>query len=488
MKMLMDDKTLTPNPTDFLVPESYQDWKSTMQKSFQEVLVKLLKYRFISPPTTSAVGEKLEIQLRVMGARELIAKDGRKRSSYCIIEYGGMEVKRKNWDRYETDAVDSLDPEWNQFLNLRIRSITDVIILSVGDRLKDHFLGQVTISVKEIVEESLRNGGIDRWMKLQHRDLKRKDIYVGGSIHVIVGLLEEDMKDSPMSYQKIQKLLDGLNVRYHSLYDILMRACLLLDIYTPRQRNVEVLSIESSNLLKCWASTWDISDVYQLTSHLKILFELFQQEKVSVFDILRVFHALYTHVKTHKNFSTEEFNTILAVLENIREKFCGIVVKYKEFFPENLPSKALESTVLVLRMIHKFPGYKEKHPEMKESPKDELRMILTEAAIGKFQRYKELTDPLDDSDANSVIEAIVKLAEHINEEIETDAKFYQSAFAQELDIVRLTAESLLKYFVLNLEDCGEVLSTDIAVSNAAEQVFALYKTIRMMSERYSGFG
>jgi hypothetical protein len=168
------------------------------------------------------------------------------------------------------------------------------------------------------------------------------------------------------------------------------------------------------------------------------------------------------------------------------KKYCSErVVKYKELFPENQPRGALESTILVLRMIHRFPTWREHHPETQESHRDELRIMIYEACMSKFQRFKELAAPLDETDVESVIEAINKLADLINEEIQQDVDYFQPAFAQELDIVRLTAECLLKHFVLALEDGGDVLGGDAAVANASHHVFQLYKTIRLMGERYA---
>jgi hypothetical protein len=161
------------------------------------------------------------------------------------------------------------------------------------------------------------------------------------------------------------------------------------------------------------------------------------------------------------------------------------VVKYKELFPQNQPRGALESTVLVLRMIHRFPTWRDRHPETQESHRDELRIMMYEACMAKFQRFRELAAPLDETDVESVIEAINKLADSINDEIQQDAEYFQPAFAQELDIVRLTAECMLKHFVLTLEDGGDVLGGDAAVSTASHHVFQLYKTIRLMGERYA---
>jgi hypothetical protein len=51
--------------------------------------------------------------------------------------------------------------------------------------------------------------------------------------------------------------------------------------------------------------------------------------------------------------------------------------------------------------------------------------------------------------------------------------------------VRLTAENQLKYFVLTLEDCGDVLSGEEAVTDASKTVFAFYKRVAAMNTRYA---
>ena len=176
---------------------------------------------------------------------------------------------------------------------------------------------------------------------------------------------------------------------------------------------------------------------------------------------------------------------IVDVFETMKENCNNRVTKYKELFPENQPPQALEKTILVLRMIHRFAAYKEAHPELPASFRDELRTLMTEACITKFQRFKELSTPLDETDVESVIDGINRLADLVNQEIESDVQYFQPAFSQELDIVRLTAENHLKYFTLTLEDGGDVLGGDAAVSNASHHVFALYKTLRLMAERYA---
>jgi hypothetical protein len=176
---------------------------------------------------------------------------------------------------------------------------------------------------------------------------------------------------------------------------------------------------------------------------------------------------------------------IIDVLEKMKGNCNNRVIKYKELFPENQPRQALESTILVLRMIHRFGPFKETHPELQASFRDELKILMTEACIAKFQRFKELATPLDEKDVESVIDGINKLADLVNQEIESDVQHFQPAFAQEIDIVRLTAENHLKYFTLILEDGGDILGGDAAVSTASHHVFELYRTLRLMAERYA---
>ncbi|RKO83581.1 hypothetical protein BDK51DRAFT_50831, partial [Blyttiomyces helicus] len=54
-----------------------------------------------------------------------------------------------------------------------------------------------------------------------------------------------------------------------------------------------------------------------------------------------------------------------------------------------------------------------------------------------------------------------------------------------MDIVRLTAETYLKYFVLTLESNAEIIASDDAVNSASKMVFDLYKRLRLMDDRYA---
>lgn len=176
---------------------------------------------------------------------------------------------------------------------------------------------------------------------------------------------------------------------------------------------------------------------------------------------------------------------MLTLLDEMRDFNRTRVTKYKEFYPKNEPVGVLEKTILILRMIHRFPLYKQAHKELPESFRDDLRGIMTEGCIARFQTFKEHTTPFDEGDVESVVQGLTKLAEMVCDEIEQDVKFFQPAFAQELDIVRLTAEIQLKYFILTLEDAGDVLEGEEAVTTASKTVFAFYKLVSKMNKRYA---
>ena len=104
------------------------------------------------------------------------------------------------------------------------------------------------------------------------------------------------------------------------------------------------------------------------------------------------------------------------------------VSSYKEHFPKNTPRRALETTILMLRMLHKNAIFREHHPDLPDSFREELRKIMTEASIDRFQRLRQLSLPLSDDDAESVIAGISQLAEMLVEEIELDSKYFAKPF------------------------------------------------------------
>ena len=58
--------------------------------------------------------------------------------------------------------------------------------------------------------------------------------------------------------------------------------------------------------------------------------------------------------------------------------YASQVSRYKEFYPKNHPPGALETTIVMLRMIYKNKLYKEENPELPESFREYLKNLMVE--------------------------------------------------------------------------------------------------------------
>ncbi|KAI8904792.1 hypothetical protein EDD86DRAFT_212795 [Gorgonomyces haynaldii] len=483
--VLRSDRTVSPLPEDFSTPEGFSGWRQSIRIPLQDMLAKMLKYRHLVKKEPTSQPPRLFF--KIVSARGIVSKEGRLRDIYCNIDCGDLEKLRKEKKRnvFQTDTIkQTLDPVWNQHLNLEMQSSRDDIKVEVWDRLKDHFLGQVIIPMDNLMRQCGRKDFVSSWYPLEPRESKYKDKYVGGEI-LIEAALEEDKNKGGNSFEQLQSKMDSFGVDPRALFRTLLRGCLLLDLGIPRDGRQEVLSEESVSLLKVWGRYWTVAEPAQLILYLEIIFSKFRGESVPVDEVLKTFHVLHHCMKTKGWFSSKETKRLLTILEDMRDHLRTQVTKYRECYPKNKPPNALDSSILLLRMIHRFPIFKQAHPELPDSFRDELRNALTEACIARFQRFKELNTPFDESNVEAVVDGITKLAEMISDEIEQDFKYFQPAFAQELDIVRLTAGVHLKFFVLTLEDSGDLLSSDVAVKEASKTVFSFYKRVKLMNDRYA---
>jgi hypothetical protein len=97
MTTLRQDDTISPVPEDFTDRAAYAAWRRDMRRSFQEVLIKMIKYRFLLPPDPAKPKfEPIQFRLRVVEARGLIQKEGRSRDTFCKIEYGDFSSSSKS--------------------------------------------------------------------------------------------------------------------------------------------------------------------------------------------------------------------------------------------------------------------------------------------------------------------------------------------------------------------------------------------------------
>lgn len=196
MTTLRNDDTLSPVPEDFLSRDAYRSWRQDMRRSFQEVLNKMIKYRFLVRPEPSRAPESSKLYFRVIEARDLVGKEGRARTTFCDIEYGNLAMLSKSKskrDIFRTEVVeDSLNPRWDQKMTIQVVNQDDQISLQVRDK-KDHFLGRVILNMGDLIYRCSQQPehAFQKWYNLEPRDSKNKDKYVGGQIKIGARIDEE---------------------------------------------------------------------------------------------------------------------------------------------------------------------------------------------------------------------------------------------------------------------------------------------------------
>jgi hypothetical protein len=444
IRTLQKDETVSPLPEDFSTAEGFTQYRDTMKVPLSVVIAKMLKYRFLvkAEEVKPKQPQITKILFKIVRARGLINKEGRSRDAYCSIQYGDLQKSRKgkNINVFQTDVIkNSLDPKWDQHVKIECSSVDDQVCVQVWDKTKDAFLGEIVILVRDIIKDSKQNGFLSSSFKLKPRG-KSSDKYVGGEIFIEASAELPKANKTARSFEAAQRNLDSMGCDSRALFKALMRSCFTLDLYTPtEEKNDELLSPESLSMLKLWSIYWEISQACQICSFLSIIFVKYQEDLVKLEEVLRTFHILYSNMKKKGWFPNSEViylliktRSLLHVLDEMHAYNRMRIVKYKEIYPKNHPKGMLEQTVLILRMIHRFPLYKEAHPDLPESFRDDLRIVMTESCIAKFQTFKEHTSPFDQADVESVVQGLSKLAEMVVEEIELDVKYYQPSFAQYL--------------------------------------------------------
>ncbi|KAI8843746.1 hypothetical protein BC829DRAFT_363978 [Chytridium lagenaria] len=508
MRTLKSDQTLSPTPEDFSSPEGYSLWQRSMGISLQEVLCDLLKVRFLDPPPSkpsrpSASGT-VDIFFKIVEARGLHAKEGRTRDAYCKIEIGdiadpavastpsgGSNAHRGNTEVYMTEVVkQSLSPVWNQHLEVSGRKPGDWIVVSVWDVRKDYFLGLMRIRVDDIMEKCSTDGFYGRWFRLEARGGKNKDKYVGGEIliEINVQMQQESSMDAPLSpIGNIQSHLLSSKISFKALYRTLLRSCLDLDMFalgSITEATSELLSSESRTCLRIWARTWLVGDAFQVVAYLELLFMRYQSYRVPVRALLNAYEAVYANMKQSGDWLTEyDKPALVQVLEEMQTYYRQQVSHYQEFYAKNKPDEALESTVLMLRMIHKNPIYREIHPDLPTSFRVEIETIMNEASRDRFQKLQQLAAPLDENDVEAVVEGLTKLTELLTEDVITDARYFRQPFENEVDIVRLTAESYVSNLVQTFEANASLFAGEEVVKVAGKEMFGLYTKLKTFDER-----
>lgn len=229
---------------------------------------------------------------------------------------------------------------------------------------------------------------------------------------------------------------------------------------------------------------WVVGSAFQCIAYLELLFEKYKKYEVPTGSLLTAYEKLYVNMKKNAGWlGSYDRPVLIDLLDNMHSYYTTQVSNYKEFYPKNRPSGALETTLLMLRMIHKNQLFRDNHPDEPESFREALRAIMTEAAVRRYQKLNEMCLPFDNT-TEALIESTAKLSEMVVDEIELDNKFFRKPFKRELDILGVVAESFLKYFVLELENITPELSKPQAI-DCAEKVFKLYIKVRQLDKKYA---
>jgi hypothetical protein len=191
MSQLRSDKTISPLPEDFADKSGYAEWRSSITVGSQDMVAKMLKYRFLVRKTaTKQEATTTKVRFKIVSCRDLISKE---KATFCKIEHGNLAIRDKKRPMFETEVVKGTNnPKWNQHLKLECTDISEQVRVQVWDT-GNHFLGQVVLSMSTIITQSVRNDNkYSKWHAIDHRDVSKKDRYVGGDI-LIEAQIEQDV-------------------------------------------------------------------------------------------------------------------------------------------------------------------------------------------------------------------------------------------------------------------------------------------------------
>lgn len=532
--LLEDDKDSTPLPDDFYSIEGFAAWENTINMTLGAMVSKILSIRFpkgrkfidrFSPapalasrqlPDNNVINELLSkepltVSLSIFEARNIIVREGKRSAVYCemqtgnIPEHGSAEAKKYEKSKssreiYRTTVSEGSFPKWNQSVSVQTRNCNEKVQISVFDKRKDHFHGHLTVSYMDILLTAASGKQLKGWFPLKGLNKKEKDKYVGGDIYFEVkitsipkGILPDssDNKNANVAHKSLDGIindLESIDVKFNSLFMVLIRTCLELDLRIPGGKKFnQLLSPESRKLLKIMSDVLGTSILFIDYAYLKLVYERASRNELQIISVLSSYERLKDDMKRNfKLITNEENELIVGLLSDMYNCYRSQIVNYKEVYPDNKPPRVLETIILLMRMIFKNTLYSNARDKGSlQSFRDELRGMLSEAAINRYQKLKELTDPLDDSDYPSVINGMVKLAELIYSELDADKKIYYSAFIKELDISRLTTEIYLKYFILALEQTAEIIPDDDVIKTCSESIFELHSRVQQIDYDYA---
>ncbi|KAJ3123539.1 hypothetical protein HK098_001842 [Nowakowskiella sp. JEL0407] len=507
-KTLRNDNVVSPVPSDF-DDEGFRLWESTIGMSAQNTLVELLYLRYLDEealkkkeskettapaPSAGMVGTVVDVYFKIVKA-----KLANTRNTYCQIQVpdsGNGETK------FQTEVQkNSITPTWNQSLNIPVKNIMDSVTIFVNESAdggigkKDVLIGSVKVGLSEIISESAKAGYVSRWFTLakEKKDKKEKDgNTVVGEILLEFNIHNEnnEQKESKglSGEEKLKKQIASTGIDYRCLFKTLVRCCLTLDLSfsTSRSEQKDFLSTESKAILCVYRKMWSLTDPFGLIALLECLFEKYKTyQGATTLSQRVVLEGVREGMRDDSWLPDEEKQFLLELFEEMKQHYTKQVTRYRDFFPKNTPPHALETTLIMLRMISKSKIYKESNPNLPLSFRDEMKNTMTIALIQRYESFQELAAPFNNNDVTEVVAGILQFVRLLTEDIELDVKYFDKPFSKDIEISKLTAETYLKYLVLTLENHVELFVTDFAVENASSSVFELYRRVRDLDEKYA---
>jgi hypothetical protein len=519
---LISQEYTDPTQDDFVTLEGYYMWEEkTDNRPFPDVLAQLVDHRFSKEwidEQNKKIEEKKKAQqpaaplrpgdssvevtmvIKVVSARGIIAKEGKTRNPYCEMNFDGSTFHTEKCDN-------TLEPYWNQHLEIKAKNLTENITLKVWDKKpkgkfwkkddSDEFLGMATISVGELITKSARTGFISQWYPLGKR-ADKKDKHVGGQILVeaTMGGTTDNTEEKSMSnhqqqqmsdYELLQSQLVSCKVSFKKLYTTLLRACLEHDLTYMRidgnSVTSEILSDEAKILLKVFGKKWTVGDAFQVISYLEQVFIMHQNNKVPIPVVVTTFDVLHDNMKIDGWLPAYERPHLIDLLDQMEAFHSKQVCHYREYFPKAEPEGALQNAILLWRMIFKNKIFREQHPDLPQSFRDEIRNKILEHVENRYTKLLGLSSPFVET-TEDILTGLAKLADLIVEDIEDDLKYYHVIFSQEINIVRVSAETYLKNFIQELENNSERIASPEAVE-ASKATFELYSRVKLMDKQYA---
>jgi hypothetical protein len=517
-----------PTKEDFVTVEGYYSWEEkTDKRPLIDVMAQLVDYRFsqewveeqerkrinrLNQSNNININKapedpnvEISIIVKVIQAQGLIPlKDGKFRNPYCEVKFNGSTFHTEKCEN-------TLDPYWNQHLEVKATNLTEGISIAVWDKKNkekkkiwkkehgDEFLGYIKLNVSDLINKAARVGYISQWYNLERRNDK-KDKYVGGRILIEAGVgetadikeeksLNKNRQDEVSDYELLQNQLINCKVSYKSLFKILLKACLdhdLIYIHSDVNSNSstsEILSDEAKILLKVFSKQWVLGDAFLVISYLEETFDLYINNRIPIQVIVSTFDVLYDYLKFEGWLPPYEQPPLLDLLEKIVNYHSRQVCHYREYFPKGEPEGVLASAIYIWRLIFKSKIYRESHPELPISFREEIRTQMTKQIDKRYKKLWGLTSPFEENTEDILI-GLVKLADLIIKDIDDDLNYYQEIFRKEINIARISSQIYLKSFIKELENNEDRLASPEALESS-KYTFELYRRVRLMDRQYS---